>query len=149
MKLVQAATLKSSVPLQVARSALIHTVQVDANVSSCACEDRVKPSLVPFTHVFFFELHSPTCSSPPAGLDHHPVAVQPWAAAETQLSQSYAVQVVQFMSDEPHHQVNQQQGSTHNRHHHATHRAVWLQSGDSADKMQFIVVFILLALLLL
>lgn len=59
VKLVQAATLKSSVPLQVARSALIHTTQTDANMSSRACERRVKPSLVPSTLslVIFFSLH--------------------------------------------------------------------------------------------
>lgn len=32
VKLVQAATLKSSIPLQMARPTLVHTIQVDANV---------------------------------------------------------------------------------------------------------------------
>lgn len=33
VKLVQAATLKSSIPLQMARPTLAHTIQTDANMS--------------------------------------------------------------------------------------------------------------------
>lgn len=138
VKLVQAATLKSSVPLQVATSALIHTIQTDANMSSRACERResnLHLFLQHFHLLFSFLFALPTCSSPAASLDQNPVVVKPRAATETQLPQPYAVQVVQLMSDEPHHQVNQQQGSTHNRHNHVTHRTVWLQLKDRRDKI--------------
>lgn len=65
VKLVQAATLEGSAPLQVAGPALVHTVQTDANVSRRACERarRVRPSLVPSAlsficrFFFFFSLH--------------------------------------------------------------------------------------------
>lgn len=62
-----------------------------------------------------------TCSLPPASLDQHSVVVQPRMATQGDLAQSQTVQVVQFMCDEPHQQVNQNQDSTHNPHHHVTH----------------------------
>lgn len=68
-----------------------------------------------------------TCSSPPASLDQHSVLVQAWSAAQRYLAQSQAVQVIQLMSDETHHQVNQNQHNTHNHHQYVIHGTCWLQ----------------------
>lgn len=59
VKLVQASTLKSSAPLQVARSTLIHTVETDADVSGGSCSHR-ESNLHVFSQTFslaiFFSL---------------------------------------------------------------------------------------------
>lgn len=68
-----------------------------------------------------------TWSSPPASLNQNSVLVQPWWATQRDLPQSQTFQIIHFMGHNTHHQVHQDQHSTHDCHHHVTYRPRWLQ----------------------
>ena len=75
-----------------------------------------------------------TCPSPAAGLHQHSVLMEARSSTQRNPAQPGSLQVVQFVSDEPQQQVDQNQNRTHHPDQQVTHRTPRLRRDERETK---------------